>query len=477
VKKLSLVIALLSVTVGALTQSSISNVYSRLGIGLLEQPGNVNSLGMGGISTVSFDNNALNLFNPASYSHLSRTVLQLTGKGIQSSLNNGESTTRYRGGQIQEIGLGLKKTGSPWGFAMGVTPYSAVGFNLTSTGVVNDSTTVKYKNDGTGGINRFVVGVSRSFKLYKNLAQDTTLRGTARFNSDNRWKEIKDSLELVSPKLSVGLNINYLFGSVRNERKVEYNNTRYFGTRITSRTTISDVLLEAGAHYYMPLKLTWDQKKIKSGTYLMLAADYMMGSDLNSTFDELGELYLYANARETVVDTSYQILEQSGTFAIPQRISLGAGIMHVGTEGRLWQYSAEYRVQDWTSFESTFSDALGVESLSKYQHLGFGIELTPKGSENANNLFERTTYRIGARNTDTYVTLSETQINQRAISAGFSMPILASRSSSKFNFGIEYGTSGTLEGDLIKENFVNFQIGLSLTPYFLNPWFVQRQYD
>jgi hypothetical protein len=134
-------------------------------------------------------------------------------------------------------------------------------------------------------------------------------------------------------------------------------------------------------------------------------------------------------------------------------------------------------VQDWTSFESTFSDALGVESLSKYQHLGFGIELTPKGSENANNLFERTTYRIGARNTDTYVTLSETQINQRAISAGFSMPILASRSSSKFNFGIEYGTSGTLEGDLIKENFVNFQIGLSLTPYFLNPWFVQRQYD
>ena len=128
-KKLSLVIALLSVTVGAWTQSSISNVYSRLGIGLLEQPGNVNSLGMGGISTVSFDNNALNLFNPASYSHLSRTVLQLTGKGIQSSLNNGESTTRYRGGQIQEIGLGLKQADIGISTAIGIGGDPIIGID------------------------------------------------------------------------------------------------------------------------------------------------------------------------------------------------------------------------------------------------------------------------------------------------------------------------------------------------------------
>ncbi|MEZ4800487.1 MAG: hypothetical protein R2809_12105 [Flavobacteriales bacterium] len=57
------------------------------------------------------------------------------------------------------------------------------------------------------------------------------------------------------------------------------------------------------------------------------------------------------------------------------------------------------------------------------------------------------------------------------------MPIYASRTSSKFNFGIEYGNMGSTADNLIQEQFVTIQIGFSLTPYVINPWFVQRRYD
>lgn len=476
-KKIVFIFSLFCLAQSALTQSSINNVYSRLGLGLLEPQGSINHFGMGGVSTINVEPNAVNLHNPASYSNLSRVVFQVSGRGNQSVMTNSESSARFRGGQVSEISLGLKKGGSKWGFAMGLTPYSNVGYSLTSAGSVNDSTDVAYKNDGSGGISKFTIGAARSFKLYHRLASDTTLRGTARYASDQRLKELNDSLELVRPKLSVGANLNYLFGSLRNVRKVEYSNTRFFGTRATSRTSINDIMLEAGVHYIMPLHLKWDQRKIKSGTFLLAGIDYQAGTSLNAKYDDLGEMYIYTNGQDAVVDTSYQIISQSGSFQLPQRMSFGLGLLKIGDEGLQMQYGIEYRMQDWSTFGGTFDNALGVESLGKYTSISAGIEVTPKSGESADNIFERAIYRVGARSANTYITIDGTNIKQQAVSAGLSIPMIASKSTSKFNIGVEYGTLGTTSNNLVKENFLTIQVGFSLTPYFINPWFVQRRYD
>ncbi|MFZ4784319.1 MAG: hypothetical protein ACOYLH_02510 [Flavobacteriales bacterium] len=475
VKKTLSLLVLILIADAVIGQSSTSNPYSRFGIGILESPGSTVHFGMGGTTTSIADQNSVNLFNPASYSLLGRTVLQLSGKGVSQNLSSTSVTEKFAGGYVNEISLGLKKSGSPWGMVLGVTPYSRVGYNISSNYAVNDSTEASYLYDGYGGTNKLTVGASRSFKLFVSPKADSTLKGNAAFNFEQRRKEIKDSLNLIAPVLSLGINANYYFGTVNLERRIQFENTEYFSTKITQKTTLHDFAFEGGLLYTMPLKVKWDQRKIKKATYLRFGATYQLGTALKSKTDELGMAYFYTNGSESNIDTTYYTGITKGSFDLPSRLSLGLSIIQSEESGKTLTYNLEYRTQDWSnnnvnSTEQSFT-------LSNYRHFSLGIEFTPMTLDKAENILERTTYRIGARNTESYLTIRGENIGQQALSLGFSIPIVSSKSTSKFNFGVEYGKGGTTNNDLIAEDFIQFQIGFSLTPHILNPWFVVRKYD
>ncbi len=476
-RKIISVFVLFLTTVQVIGQAGISNPYSRFGIGVLSPSGSVNHFAIGGITTPIIDPNAINIYNPASYANLSRTTLQLSGKGGIQNITNGNSAETFRAGQVSEIIFGFKKQGARWGLTLGLVPYSTVGYNLTSPVVVNDTTLASYKYDGSGGINRLIVGFGRSVRLYKLPKVNQSLTGTARLNDENRVKELRDSLAIVKPRLSVGANLNYLFGTLRQESRVEFPTSRFFSTKNTTKTTVLDFVFDAGVQYMMPLKLTWDKKKLKKGVYLNIGANYTLGSDLKAKNETIGEMYILSSGRESVVDTSYVNPLQQGFVSIPARIAIGSSVVWAGQEGRTTALSFEYKNQDWSSFSSSFQGSLSGSELGAFTNLAIGLERTPRNTEAANNIFERTTYRIGLRSTQTYLNIRDKNVTQEAVSAGLSIPILSSRSSSRFNFGVEFGRGGTTENGLLEEEFVNVQIGFSLTPHFLNPWFVQRRYD
>jgi hypothetical protein len=470
-----IILAMLSVT--AMAQAGISNPYSRFGLGVLDPAGSVNHFAIGGITSPIIDPNAINLFNPATYANLSRTTLQLSGKGGAQNITNGTSTETFRAGQVSEIAFGFKKQGARWGVTLGVVPYSTVGYNLTSPVVVNDSTSASYKYDGSGGINRLIIGFGRSFKTYKTPKFNTTLTGTAKLNDENRVKELRDSLAVVKPRLSAGVNLNYLFGTLRQESRVEFASSRYFSTKNTTRTTILDFTLDAGFQYFMPLKINWDKKRLRSGVYLNIGANYTLGGDLKAKNEVVGEMYILSSGRESIVDTTYFVPVQNGVITVPSRLTTGASVIWAGQEGRTTVVSFEFKNQNWNNFSSSFEGTLTANELTAYSNIAVGLERTPRNTEAANNIFERTTYRLGVRNTNTYLNVRDQNIVQQAVSAGVSIPILSSRSSSRFNFAVEYGRGGTTTNGLLEEDFVNVQLGFSLTPHFLNPWFVQRRYD
>jgi len=461
----------------AIAQAGISNPYSRFGIGILDPAGSVNHFAIGGITSSIIDPNAINLFNPATYSNLSRTTLQLSGKGGVQNITNGSATETFRSGQVSEIAFGFKKQGAKWGVSLGLVPYSTVGYNLTSPVVVNDSTSASYKYDGSGGINRLVIGFGRSFRIYRMPNYNTALTGTAKLNDENRVKELRDSLAIVKPRLSAGVNLNYLFGTMRQESRVEFASSRYFSTKNTTRTTVLDFTLDAGFQYFMPLRLKWDNKKLRNGVYLNIGASYTLGGDLKSKNETLGELYILSSGRESVVDTTYFEPIENGVITVPSRLTTGASLIWAGQEGRTSILSFEFKNQNWSNFSSSFEGTLAGNELTSYSNIAIGFERTPRNTEAANNILERITYRLGARNTNTYLNVREQHIVQQAVSAGLSIPILSSRSTSRFNFAVEYGRGGTSTNGLLEEDFVNVQLGFSLTPHFLNPWFVQRRYD
>ena len=89
--------------------------------------------------------------------------------------------------------------------------------------------------------------------------------------------------------------------------------------------------------------------------------------------------------------------------------------------------------------------------------------------------FNRMEYRFGVRYDKTYVRISNTDIKEMSASIGFGFPFASlSRSTfSKLNFTAELGKRGTTTNNLIKENFVNFHLGVTLN----DKWFYRFKFD
>ena len=128
----STIIKLLPLCIGMFLMSSLSSqnyfnsAYSRYGLGLLESPGTFTHFGMGGLNTAVSDPFVINFSNPASYSFLDLTTLQVSGKGGFSKLSTTNESASSSGGQINELGLGFKKPSSKWGIVIGVPPFAKI---------------------------------------------------------------------------------------------------------------------------------------------------------------------------------------------------------------------------------------------------------------------------------------------------------------------------------------------------------------
>jgi len=65
--------------------------------------------------------------------------------------------------------------------------------------------------------------------------------------------------------------------------------------------------------------------------------------------------------------------------------------------------------------------------------------------------------------------VNNTNVNEFGISFGVGMPM--GKELSTFNLGMELGKRGTINNGLVKENFFNFRIGLTLN----DKWFSKRK--
>ena len=80
-------------------------------------------------------------------------------------------------------------------------------------------------------------------------------------------------------------------------------------------------------------------------------------------------------------------------------------------------------------------------------------------------------FRFGGKFQKSYLQLYNTQLNETSVTFGFGFPLRKTKS--EINLAVEMGERGTTNNNLIKEQFLRFQIGLSLK----DSWFVKRKYD
>ena len=433
-------------------QIPVNSPYSRFGIGLTDIGFNARYSSMGNASIALPDLSGVNLSNPASFALFTETTFQGSVFAKSSQLLSSNAETNYLGGQVGEIAFGFKRTGSKWGFAMGISPESITGYQFSNTSAVNDSLNANYSYTGEGGINKIQMGFARTFILF----------------SDSTHSRIHS--------LSLGSNLNFRFGSILQVDRIVFDNTSIYNSKITNRKSFSDANFTFGAHYSFPLHQRKTAGKVSRSTWFHLAGTYELENNVNPKVQDIRQSTRSVSGVElavlTVLDTTYTNL----SFVIPQRIQFGAAITHEFKKAGTLSFSASYRQQDWKSVEN-FNSLIQVsnQSFHNSKSVGLGLEFIPNANGGENNYFGACTYRVGMKSAETSVGLNGNNIVQEAFTCGLQLPMRSSKTTSSLCLSAEFGTYGNATETSTKENYASFLIGFKLHPF--ERWFVQRKYD
>jgi len=226
----------------------------------------------------------------------------------------------------------------------------------------------------------------------------------------------------------------------------------YMNFKQDNNITINDFYFDWGIQYHHQLK---KDLVLTAGVVFSPATKISAKSDLVAQTFLLG-----STGVESPRDTILVAQGYSGNILIPEMI--GAGLS-VGKKDN-WMVGADIKFQEWKQFRAfDLSDSL----VNSYQ-VNAGAEFLPD-INNYSNYLKRIRYRIGLFYNSGYLKLRDKQLNEYAISFGFGFPV---RGKTSINLGMQIGSHGTTEANLIKETFYKFTIGFSI----YERWFVKRKY-
>ncbi|MFM7310559.1 MAG: hypothetical protein ACKOZY_08120, partial [Flavobacteriales bacterium] len=310
------------------------------------------------------------------------------------------------------------------------------------------------------GISRTTMGLARQFRFTTGIKKQ-----------DNGQR---DSSGMRAHQLAVGLNVNYLFGSIARENQIVFNNTENYATLHKVNLWTQGFAFEAGLHYRASIWTLRDEKKrLKGGGVLQLGMTHTWLSNMYAEYNEsLTSLRVFSTT--TQKDTA-SLIETTGRLRIPRKIAFGAALRIWGRDWGSLLLTADYSMQNWANYSLTMTnDAQLDNGLIQAQSQHFGLEFRPATERNS-NFFSKGQYRVGYRTCSTPLRINDTDIKQTGYSLGWSIPIL--NSSSKFHIGAEYCLTGTQASSLVQENYMQIALGVSLTPSVFDRWFRQVKYD
>lgn len=427
IKKI-LVAFLLLTSVTFLAQRTNSSPYSYFGIGQEFSGTTVEQSSMGGIGVAFNHYKYLNFTNPAAYADLRYTTYSFGILNNNLTVKSNISEQNANSTSLSYLALAFP-IGNKAGLSIGLQPVSSVGYSLSNSVL-----------DDTGGVSEISVfagngGVSR---LYGSFG-------------------IK-----VAKGLSLGLEADYSFGNIDNSVINQKANIS-LATKYNEVTVLDGTSVKLGVQY---------QKELKNKLILNAGATFKIGNSLNVT----GNDYLYSLAfgssgSESPRDTvSTSVI--NGKFNLPFKSIVGFGL---GKQDK-WYAGLEYENQDAISTTGLLASTNGAYRYGNSNRISLGGFYLPKVNS-ISNYWNRVTYRAGVRLEKSGLLVDGSGINTNftpiddfGISFGLGLPL---QRLSTVNMGFEFGKRGTINNNLIEENYFNFRLSLSLT----DTWFIKRKID
>ena len=390
---------------------------------------------MGGVSVYN-DSIHMNFRNPASYTGKNMFSFNNEGRLVKFTVGLGHSETDLKTSTNSSETtntsfeyLGLNVPMGKFGFGFGLIPFSSVGYKLQSSNVENQ---LQYKYSGNGGLNKAFLGFA--YQLSDNLA--------------------------------IGFDAKYNFGNIQNSAlEYLYDDESLpldYQAREQNRSDLSGVNFNFGLIFRGGIT-----ENLELHASLAHSPDYNLSSRNSRTFASVvinPNTQIEFPVNEINVDLETLGLDKTD-LSMPSVTIFGLGI----SKPKKWFIGAEY-----TSITSSVfsNDLISIENseFEDSSKISFGGFYIPDYAS-FSKFWNRVVYRAGFYSEKTGLVINNESINEFGISFGLGIP--AGGLFSNVNTTVEFGKRGTTNEDLVEENFVNFQLSLSLN----DRWFIKRKYN
>ncbi|CCH53767.1 hypothetical protein BN8_02888 [Fibrisoma limi BUZ 3] len=402
-----------------LAQGLGNSPYSALGLGEPYTQANVTNLGMGGLGISNSNPFNLNLQNPALLGTRPPYTLFEVGllgqsKAISQNITNTRQTQRDFGGNLGYLALAFPAN-SRWTMSLSLRPSTYVDYQTRQYAQVEGTIyEAEYNYTGRGGLNK--ASFASGFRVGKNIY--------------------------------VGAEASYLFGNVTNtsDSRVLINDaaTGIQDVRIAriNRINYSDVVWRLGAAWRPKLGTDWT---------LNIGATLDPRTRANARETDIYQQVSLAGTNISAADTLR--VNSAGKATLPQQANFGISI----ERNNKLLVGVDVGVQQWSQYR-TITDQ--PASLNNGYTMSAGLEYTPK--YNSTKYWDLVSYRAGFQYNRLPYLVDGARINDVSGSVGLSLPIGAFLVN-RINIAFIGGQRGALAGTQIREQYLRFALGFSLT--------------
>lgn len=392
---------------------------------------------MGGIGTgvsKTIDGlSVINLSNPAAYSYINLTAIDI---GASSN-----TVTLSRTGFTPETSNNFRL--SYIAFAVPVSKHSALSFGILPYSNVGYS----YKQTNSISLNKAPVGI------------DTTTVQESTYSGDGGLTKAYAGYGFGIGNLSIGANVGYIFGKEKLQRDVSYPQLlTALNSNVENSMSVGGITYDYGLQYNF---------KINETSRVTVGYSGSAGTDLNTTNNFIVSHYLFNTdgTKSTALDSTRYDSNQ-GTLTLPQIHRFG-----ISYEKDLkYIVGADFKMGQWSNLKINGVNA-GLQDNTSF---AIGGQITP----NINSLssyWAIVDYRLGFNYDNSYVVANGVNIKQYAATIGFGLPIPNQTRTNfyKVNIAAEFGQRGTLDKSLVKESFFNIHLGFVIN----EKWFQKYKFD
>ena len=431
---LVLTLALCTLPLSAQNEAFTSySPYSMYGIGDISRFGNAYNVSMGGVGIATRDKRNINILNPAA----------VTERDVQSFMFDFSITegNRYYAQKDMHSSNNTFNINSitmsfpifkPMAMYLGIAPYSDIGYKIsaweTDQTIIAHTGSILNTVQGYGGLYNAFMGAG--FSLFKGF--------------------------------SIGGEVDYIFGNLHKDNTFEMASSSHRSISSGYTLTLKALTGKIGAQYAFP---------IAGEVSAVVGATYKLETSLKGTVDRFEIQTISSINDSTPSPRTYTDKLEKGKVKLASEI--GTGIALKG--GDKWSAEVNYLRSDWTS--SGMDKVIGfanvgnaVFSASTSQSVRAGFSYVPNRND-IRYYRRRITYRAGAYWDQAYCKIDGMDLNAIGLTFGATLPVF--RWSNGITLGMDFGQRGSKAGNLIRERYVNFHVGINIH----DVWFIKTRYD